>query len=302
MVEIRPFGKVVLTAQNGVSRRVSVPISGKVKIGSDPDCDVRVLDPGVDGHCLTLSVGALSIRVIPQSSDVSIDAVACEQPVRIWRNTSRDINLNFGTIRTQLSISKSTYQWRWPLALLAVSVMGVALLFNLRHRESEQVADIHQDIAEETEQQLDEAMLNAQIRQELERLNLFDVLTYDVRIEGNSPVLTTISGNVLDASMQRYRSFLIWYDQIGGAPPLLSNVSIVEPDENPLPQIRMIQMTPEMAIIDGQGTALVSGDFFPDGWKVDNISPEFFTLSRGDDVKIIEIERPKQSEDGGVAE
>ncbi len=287
--------KAKLTAQNGLHAGMTTQISGAVQVGSDQKSDVRLLDRQADGHTAGIRLGFWGAYISPVDGTISVDGSPCKTPVYLWWFGRQSIELRIGAIDASLD-RIGLVAWRklsLGVSLAAVVALGAGTFLSPTLSAAtapKPVVQTAQDVqVPPPAQPLSETMLAEKITSELAFFDLTEIVQFELTAHEGRPLAVVTKGGLSDAEMQRYRSFLIHYDQIQAAPPLRSEVAVSAQETYSLPQIRMVQIQPELAIIDGQGNALGVGDRFADGWQVMDISPQSFTLTRFGHTQVVEL-------------
>ncbi len=291
--------KAKLTAKNGLHSGMTTQISGAVQVGSDPKSDVRLLDRQADGHTAGIRLGFWGARFSPVDGTILVDGSPCKTPVHLWWFGRQSIALRIGAIDASLD-RIGLVAWRklsLGVSSAAVVALGGGALLSPTLTAAlapKPVSQATQDIqAPQPAQPLSETMLAERITSELAFFDLTAIVQFELTAHEGRPIAVVTKGGLSDAQMQRYRSFLIRYDQIQAAPPLRSDVAVSAQETYPLPPIQMVQIQPEPAIIDAKGNALGVGDRFADGWQVIDISPHSFTLKRFGHTQVVELVDPQ---------
>lgn len=260
-----------------------------LRIGSDPDSDVVLLDDGILPHHATLRLSRSPFGVLAE--------VVAEGPLTLdgpevapgERPVAQRLPLALVLGDTVLDLSSAADDSSAPdrrrlvigslAAVCLVAAMVVAApVIQLATRSAPATQLI---LAEAAQAATPAAATDFRqvVAEELSRLSLAQHLT--LRIEDANAAV--IQGRVPASKWQAWRSFAEWYDLQPGAPVLVQSVS--RSDElTSLKPVAMIRLAEPARIHFADGETRAIGDVLQDGWVIDSLDESGMVLKRGDDL------------------
>jgi len=288
---------------NGELRGVSVPLSeGKVRLGSSSDCDVMLLDAAGD---------AIEVVITPEDEEkgsYSLEAVTGQ--VRVGQRTlkegatrviPRKSPIKVGSVQMALGSSfenadraRHSHQKQLSTAAWAASLaLGLGLLgfWGLSSGSGSVVAmpspaGLERTYVVDQTGHSQSAIAARELRVQLDQ-NGFEKL--DIFTDQKERMVT-VKGKFRRSEEPRWLETFEWFDRLYGKSVYLDVKFDVVDDEITLPfSIEAVWAGYQPRVTLHDGSKRFIGDELPGGWRLNAVTQESVTISKGDETLFVEL-------------
>lgn len=272
--------------------------SGSLKIGTSQDNDVILFGANIAHQHfeITLKSGMFSqLQITPLDAFVTLEDGSIVE-VGQYAQISTDEEIRFGdtTIAiTRIADPKSfikpairTLAFVCAIAMIPI-IYGIAANFmgTVAEAGSRMANSVHYGI-EKTSSKILGTVSNASNQPHDEafawtvRVKLEDLkLNHKLRALPTTDGSIRVFGNISDAELPRWTSFLQWYDTTSNFPPLIRDVSRAEMGTD-LPQIKSVWLDNNPSVFFKDGIVGNVGSSIKGGWKIVDITDASVMIER----------------------
>jgi type III secretion protein D len=262
-------------------------VDAQCRIGSNPECDIALLDAGV--HACHVRITRAGRTVVVEAIDGVAVVEGAHLPVGRGLRARLPLDMRIGPVRLLLHTDTAHRNGplspfpgsRRPWHAAALSVALVVLVATLATSLDEAGATARSDAmpaasSAPTAPHEDPAAVEAALHAQLDHAGL-DRLQV---VRGDN--LLGVSGSLDQPALSRLRSVEQWFDSTYGRAYVLRDTTrIAEPAAQPQLTIRAVWQGPQPYIVDRDGQRRYPGAVLDDGWVLARIETGRILLERG---------------------